>query len=90
MMIEVVKSGTGKAAAISGIEVAGKTGTAQAGAEGTRSLAWFSGFAPAAGPRIAVAVLVEGDEDSSNETGGRIAAPIAKKLIEAHRTAARW
>ena len=90
MMIEVVKSGTGKAAAISGIEVAGKTGTAQTGVQGTRSFAWFVGFAPAVGPRIAVAILVEGDEDSSNETGGRIAAPIAKKLIEAHRTAAKW
>lgn len=90
MMIEVVKSGTGKAAAISGIEVAGKTGTAQAGVQGERSLAWFVGFAPASGPRIAIAVLVESDEDSSNETGGRIAAPIAKKLIETHRTAARW
>lgn len=90
MMVEVVKSGTGTAAAISGIEVAGKTGTAQAGVQGERSFVWFVGFAPASGPRIAIAVLVESEEDSSNETGGRIAAPIAKKLIETHRAAARW
>lgn len=90
MMIQVVKSGTGTRAAVDGVEVAGKTGTAQFGVEGRDTIAWFIGFAPANNPRIAVAVVVEGAGDSRNETGGRLAAPIAGTLIDAHRKAAGW
>lgn len=76
MMIQVVKSGTGTAAAIPGVQVAGKTGTAEvAGAE---SHAWFAGFAPAGDPQVAVVVLVE-----NSGTGGSVAAPIAKQVIAA-------
>ena len=89
MMIEVVRSGTGRAAAVPGTDVAGKTGTAQTGEE-TPGLAWFVGFAPASSPRIALAVVVEGAGDGRTETGGRLAAPMARTVFEAHRTAARW
>ncbi len=75
-MVEVVKSGTGTAAALSGVQVAGKTGTAEvADAE---PHAWFVGFAPADDPQVVVAVLVE-----NAGTGGSIAAPIARQVIAA-------
>lgn len=73
MMIEVVKSGTGTAASVNGIQVAGKTGTAE-NSQGTDH-SWFIGFAPADNPQIAVAVLLE------NPQGNEKAAPIAGKLI---------
>jgi peptidoglycan glycosyltransferase len=83
MMIDVVRRGTGGAAAINGIDVAGKTGTAQRG-EGQAPHAWFISFAPAAAPRIAVAVIVEAGGDLGSEaTGGRLAAPIARAVIAA-------
>jgi peptidoglycan glycosyltransferase len=83
MMEAVVKSGTGKAAQISGIDVAGKTGTAQH-AVGKAPHAWFTGFAPSNDPKIAVAVVVEDGGDAGNEAaGGRVAAPIAKAVMEA-------
>jgi penicillin-binding protein A len=75
-MIQVVKSGTGTAAAISGVQVAGKTGTAEV-ADGD-SHAWFAGFAPADDPQIAVVVIVE-----NAGSGGSVAAPIAKKVMAA-------
>lgn len=78
MMDHVVEEGTGQAAAIHGVVVAGKTGTAQLSEKG-KSNAWFVGFAPADAPKIAVAVLVE----QSTGTGGRVAAPIAKKVMQA-------
>jgi len=80
----VVQSGTGVAAQIPGIEVAGKTGTAQ---HGTASQhlpphAWFVAFAPAQHPTIAVAVLVEdGGSLGSDATGGAVAAPIARSVM---------
>jgi penicillin-binding protein A len=83
LMISAVNSpgGTGAAAQIPGVAVAGKTGTAQTGTG--KIDAWFVAFAPAADPVIAVAVLVP-DQPSANEyQGGTIAAPIAKALIEA-------
>ncbi|MCI0686721.1 MAG: penicillin-binding protein 2 [Sporichthyaceae bacterium] len=84
MMIDVVENGTGEAAQIPGMLVAGKTGTAQHG-EGTRPHAWFISFAPANDPQIAVAVVVEsGLDDSSDISGGRLAAPIAKAVMEAY------
>jgi penicillin-binding protein A len=83
MMIGVVENGSGTSAQISGVQVAGKTGTAQ-NAEGKAPHAWFTAFAPADKPRVAVAVLVENGGDAGNEaTGGRVAAPIARAVIEA-------
>lgn len=83
MMVGVVDSGSGTAAKIPGVQVAGKTGTAQT-ADGQAPHAWFTAFAPADAPRVAVAVLVEHGGNAGNEaTGGRVAAPIAKAVIEA-------
>jgi penicillin-binding protein A len=83
MMQTVVEKGSGKRARIPGVAVAGKTGTAQ-NAEKKAPHAWFIGFAPANDPRIAVAVFVEGgDSGESEATGGRVAAPIAQKLMAA-------
>lgn len=90
MMVAVVEDGTGRGAALPGVKVAGKTGTAQAGASLQNTLAWFVAFAPADNPRIAIAVMVEGAGDSRDETGGRLAAPIAKQVLQAHRSAAGW
>lgn len=76
MMIQVVRSGTGTAAAIGGVQVAGKTGTAEVA--GAQPHAWFAGFAPAGNPQVAVVVLVE-----NSGSGGSVAAPIAKQVIQA-------
>lgn len=76
MMSEVVREGTGTAAALSGIDVAGKTGTAEVG--GTNQ-AWFIAFAPVDAPRIAIAATVE----RTPGQGGTIAAPVAKQVMEA-------
>ena len=81
MMVEVVRSGTGTRAQIPGVEVAGKTGTAQHG--GPSPHAWFIGFAPADRPTIAVAVFVESGGGDDNATGGRVAAPIAQAVMAA-------
>jgi len=83
MMVGVVESGTGTAAQIPGVTVAGKTGTAQHG-EGENPHAWFVSFAPAEAPEIAVAVIVlDGGSLSSEATGGQLAAPIARAVLEA-------
>jgi penicillin-binding protein A len=82
MMVSVVESGTGTAAQIPGIQVAGKTGTAQT-AQGNPH-AWFVSFAPANDPRIVVSVVVlNGGDLGSDATGGQVAAPVAKAVIEA-------
>lgn len=83
LMVEVVNNGTGTNAQIPGIQVAGKTGTAQV--EGNDAPhAWFIGFAPAEAPRYAIAVLVEhGGDLGSEATGGRVAAPIAASVLQA-------
>ena len=82
MMVSVVENGTGQAAQIRGVTVAGKTGTAETG-NGTPPHAWFVGFAPADNPVVAVAVIVEnGGSMGSEATGGRIAAPIAKSVMQ--------
>jgi peptidoglycan glycosyltransferase len=87
MMVSVVESGTGTAAQIDGTVVAGKTGTATNG-ENTPPNAWFTSFAPAGSgetARIAVAVIVLDGGDLGNEaTGGQVAAPIAKQVMEAY------
>jgi peptidoglycan glycosyltransferase len=81
MMGQVVKEGTGTAAALSGVEVAGKTGTAQVGNQGSNlTQPWFIAFAPLKNPRIAIAVTVE---RSQGGFGGTVAAPIAKRVLEA-------
>lgn len=80
MMKSVVTSGTGTKARISGVSVAGKTGTAEHGADEPPH-AWFVGFAPADNPSIAVAVVVENGGGESG-TGGSVAAPIAQKVMQ--------
>ncbi len=83
MMVAVVQSGTGTAAQIAGITVAGKTGTAQHG-EGADPHAWFVSFAPAETPEVAVAVIVlDGGSLGGDATGGQVAAPIARAVLEA-------
>jgi peptidoglycan glycosyltransferase len=83
-MIGVVQAGTGTAAKLPGFEVGGKTGTAQLGSDPPTSNAWFICFAGKPGQlaSVAVAVIVEAEPGVSEGTGGRIAAPIAKQLIQ--------
>jgi len=81
MMVGVVQGGTGTAAQIPGVAVAGKTGTAQTGRD--TSHAWFVSFAPADNPKVAVAVIVEDQPNVNEATGGAIAAPIAKTVLQA-------
>jgi peptidoglycan glycosyltransferase len=84
MMVEVVENGTGTPAQISGIQVAGKTGTAQTGRDDP-PYAWFTSFAPADNPQVAVAVVIEEAPDTARDdiAGGRLAAPIARAVMEA-------
>ncbi len=77
MMTSVVNNGTGRRARIDGVQVAGKTGTAENSAN---DHTWFIGFAPADDPKIAVAVFVR----NGGRTGGDISAPIAKTVIQAY------
>jgi peptidoglycan glycosyltransferase len=70
----VVNNGTGTSAAIDGVQVAGKTGTAEVAEAEPHS--WFAAFAPADNPQIVVAVLVE-----NAGTGSSVAAPIAREVI---------
>jgi len=77
MMQSVVREGTGTAAAVSGIDVAGKTGTAEI-SSGVND-AWFIGFAPASDPRIAIACIVE----HTSGFGGPTCGPIFKAVAEA-------
>ncbi|SOC53404.1 cell elongation-specific peptidoglycan D,D-transpeptidase [Blastococcus aggregatus] len=77
MMTSVVTNGSGRAAGIRGIQVAGKTGTAEN--EGPDHN-WFIGFAPADDPQIAVAVFVR----NGGGTGGDTSAPIARQVIQAY------
>ena len=77
MMTDVVNEGSGTAGALQGIDVAGKTGTAEVEG-GAANQAWFIAFAPAGDPEIAVAVTVE----RTQGTGGEVAAPLAKQVME--------
>ena len=89
MMVAVVESGTGTAARMD-IDVAGKTGTAQT-VEDAAPHAWFIAFAPADDPQLAVAVIVEnGGALGSEATGGAVAAPIAKAVMEKDRQLRGW
>lgn len=83
LMVDAVSNGVASNARIEGVDVAGKTGTAENGGDAPYTL-WFTGFAPADNPQVAVAVVIEdggglGQSGSSN----RIAAPIGKRVIEA-------
>ncbi|MFZ9744689.1 MAG: peptidoglycan D,D-transpeptidase FtsI family protein [Aquiluna sp.] len=83
MMVDSVEVGVATRAAIPGIAVAGKTGTAQNGPDDPYTL-WFTGFAPAEAPRVVVTVVVEdGGGVGQSGTGNQIAAPIAKAVLEA-------
>jgi penicillin-binding protein A len=83
MMLQVVNQGTGHNAQIPGVEVAGKTGTAQSDPK-RKPFAWFTSFAPVDNPTVAVAVIVEdADIPRSDIAGGRVAAPIAKAVMQA-------
>lgn len=83
MMVATVDSGTGTPAQIPGVAVAGKTGTAQRG-DDQNPLAWFVSFAPANDPKVAVAVMIEdAGVVRTDIAGGRLAAPIAKAVMEA-------
>jgi len=82
LMVGVVTSGTGTAAALPGIQVAGKTGTAELGpvtgsATDQRLDAWFTAFAPANDPKLAVAAMVVNSEGD----GGTVAAPIVRQVM---------
>jgi peptidoglycan glycosyltransferase len=83
MMSRVVEEGSGTAAALSGIQVAGKTGTAEAPPDQCggvqQNQPWFVAFAPVRDPRVAVAVTVE---CGGGGTGGEVAAPIAKQVMQ--------
>jgi peptidoglycan glycosyltransferase len=79
MMLDVVRGGTGTAAAVPGVEVAGKTGTAELvpnSKDPKDADAWFVAFAPARDPQVAVAVMLVGAG-----FGGETAAPIARRVL---------
>lgn len=83
VLVAGVRGGAATGARIDGIDVAGKTGTAEMGGSRPYTL-WFTGFAPADDPQVAVAVVVEdGGGKGQTGSGNTIAAPIAKKVIEA-------
>jgi len=79
MMTRVVQEGTGTAAALDGIDVAGKTGTAERDVINNITQPWFIAFAPATDPQIAIAVTIE---KTVGGFGGTDAAPIAKAVME--------
>jgi penicillin-binding protein A len=79
MMEQVVREGTGTAAALQGIDVAGKTGTAEIDPATNLTQPWFIAFAPSKDPRIAIAVTIE---RSDGGQGGTVAAPIAKQVMQ--------
>ena len=83
MMVATVADGTAAPAQIPGVDVAGKTGTAQSSGD-RPPYAWFVSFAPADDPKVAVAVLVESSDTSPDEIGGGVlGGPIAKSVMEA-------
>jgi peptidoglycan glycosyltransferase len=84
LMVSTVENGTAYPAAIPGISVAGKTGTAQAGQSDRSPYAWFISYAPADNPQVAVAVMIQNaDIPRSEIAGGQLGGPIAKAVMEA-------
>jgi peptidoglycan glycosyltransferase len=83
MMIVSVRSGVASNGAVTDIEVAGKTGTAENG-EGARPTLWFTGFAPSVNPTVALAVVIEyGGGRDSGSSGNVTAAPVARDFFRA-------
>ena len=83
LLVDGVSNGVASNARIEGVAVAGKTGTAENGSVAPYTL-WFTGFAPADNPQVAVAVVVEdGGGRGQSGSGNQIAAPIAKRGLEA-------
>lgn len=83
MMVDAVARGVSSNGQIAGVKVAGKTGTAQNGKDQPYTL-WFTGFAPADNPRVAVAVVIEnGGGMGQNGFGNLLAAPVARKVMQA-------
>jgi peptidoglycan glycosyltransferase len=80
LMVEVVDDGIARGAAVPGVRVAGKTGTAEIGSDEGLNDAWFTGFAPADDPQVALAVVFE---DVDVATGASLTSPSAKQLFEA-------
>lgn len=87
-MLGVVEQGTATRLKVPGFMVGGKTGTAQLGTDPPRSHAWIIGYGgpPGEAPSIAIAVIVEGQEGASEQTGGRVAAPIAQAVLQTYLT----
>ncbi|MFC6154830.1 peptidoglycan D,D-transpeptidase FtsI family protein [Nocardioides yefusunii] len=84
LLVATVDSGTASPAAIRGVKVAGKTGTAQSGIDHVPPYAWFTSYAPAYDPEVAVAVMIQSaDVDRGEVAGGKLGGPIAKAVMEA-------
>ncbi len=80
MMTNVTREGTASSLTVSGVEFAGKTGTAERNVESSLNQPWFIGFAPSEDPQVAVAVTIE---SCTGCFGGEVAGPIATSLMEA-------
>jgi cell division protein FtsI/penicillin-binding protein 2 len=84
-MHDATIKGTAKRCKIEGIDVAGKTGTAQWRNHNMQlNLAWFIGFAPVQNPEVAIAVLIEGILPQDHIQGGLTATPVAKEILQAY------
>jgi peptidoglycan glycosyltransferase len=84
LMVDTVNEGTAGPGAIPGVQVAGKTGTAQSGIPSVPPYAWFVSFAPAQDPEVAVAVVIQkANIDRGEIAGGTYGGPIAKAVMEA-------
>ncbi len=84
LMVHTVAEGTAAPAVIPGVDVAGKTGTAQSGVDSVPPYAWFTSFAPADDPQVAVAIVIQKADIPRGEiAGGQLAGPIAKRVMEA-------
>ena len=84
-MLDVVARGTATRMQIAGYEVGGKTGTAQLGTDPPQSHTWIMGFAgPPGDPKIAISVVVLNQPGVNEATGGVVAAPIAKQVMQAY------
>lgn len=82
-LVNTVVRGTASPAAIPGVQVAGKTGTAE-NCQGCKNYAWFTSFAPADDPQVAVAVMIQNADVAPDDiAGGRLGGPIAKAVMEA-------
>ena len=84
-MVDVVESGTAQSVALEGLVVGAKTGTAQLGADIESTHAWLIAFAGDRfeRPAVAVAVIVEADPELGEQTGGRVAGPVARDVLRA-------